>query len=75
MYLHLWQSEIESELIKFLRALRRFGLDIGYSGAKKYLAEVVPVKKMREACSFNHSYTSTKNPGNHFVRFLKTLFV
>ncbi len=54
-------------------------------GAKKYLAQppivqVLPLKRMREACNFHHSYTSTmrdkirkKNPENHIVGFLKNL--
>ncbi len=57
-----------------------------YSGAKKYLVrppivQVLPLKKMREACNFHHRYTSTmrdkirtKNPENHIVGFLKNLF-
>ncbi len=43
--------------------------------------QVLPLKKMREACNFHHRYTSTmrdkirkKNPGNHIVGFLKNLF-
>ncbi len=56
-----------------------------YSGAKKYLqvpiVQVLPLKKMREACHFYHRYTSTmrdkirkKNPENHIVGILKNLF-
>ncbi len=57
-----------------------------YSGAKKYLVshqlvQVLPLKKMREACNFHHRYTSTMrdkirkiNPENHIVGFLKNLF-
>ncbi len=40
--------------------------------------QVLPLKKMREACNFHHRYTSTmrdkireKNPDNHIVGFLK----
>ncbi len=43
--------------------------------------QVLPLKKMREACNFHHRYTSTmrdkirkKNPENHIVGFLKNLF-
>ena len=43
--------------------------------------QVLPLKKMREACNFNHRYTSTmtdkmieKNPENHIVGFLMYLF-
>ncbi len=53
-----------------------------YSGAKKVfsqppIVQVLPLKKMREACNFHHRYTSTmrqnkkKNPENHIVGFLK----
>ncbi len=56
-----------------------------YSGAKKYcqppIVQVLPLKKMREACNFHHRYTSTmrdkiqkKNPENHIVGFLKNSF-
>ena len=41
------------------------------------IVQVLPLKKMREACNFHHRYTSTmrgrmggKNPGNHIVGFL-----
>ncbi len=44
--------------------------------------QVIPLKKMREACNFHHRYTSTmrdkirkKNPDNHIVGFLKNLFI
>ncbi len=40
--------------------------------------QVLPLKKMREACNFHHRYTSTmrdkirkNNPENHIVGFLK----
>ncbi len=43
--------------------------------------QVLPLKKMREACNFHHRYTSTmrdkirkRNPENHIVGFLKNLF-
>ncbi len=46
------------------------------------IVQVLPLKKMREACNFHHRYTSTmrdkiiiKNPENHIVGFLKNLFV
>ncbi len=57
-----------------------------YSGAKKVfsqppIVQVLPLKKMREACNFHHRFTSTmrdkirkKNPENHIVGFLKNLF-
>ncbi len=57
-----------------------------YSGAKKYLVsqpivQVLPLKKMREACNFHHRYTSAmsdkirkKNPENHILGFLKIFF-
>ena len=56
-----------------------------YSGAKKYLVshqlQVLPLKKMGEACNFHHRDTSTmtdkmreKNPENHIVGFLMYLF-
>ncbi len=45
------------------------------------IVQVLPLKKMREACNFHHKYTSTmrdkirkKNPENHIVGFLKNLF-
>ncbi len=45
------------------------------------ILQVLPLKKMREACNFHHRYTSTmrdkiknKNPENHIVGFLKNLF-
>ncbi len=45
------------------------------------IVQVLPLKKMREACNFHHRYTSTmrdkirkKNPENHIVRLLKNLF-
>ncbi len=44
------------------------------------IVQVLPIKKMREACNFHHRYTSTmrdeirkKNPENHIVGFLKKL--
>ncbi len=40
------------------------------------IVQVLPLKKMREACNFHHRYTSTmrdkirkKNPENHIVGF------
>ncbi len=45
------------------------------------IVQVLPLKKMREACNFHHRYTSTmidkirkENPENHIVEFLKNLF-
>ncbi len=45
------------------------------------IVQVLPLKKMREACNFHHRYTVTmrdkirKNyPENHIVGFLKNLF-
>ncbi len=45
------------------------------------IVQVLPLKKMREACNFHHRYTSTtrdkirkKYPENHIVGFLKNLF-
>ncbi len=45
------------------------------------IMQVLPLKKMREACNFHHRYTSTmrdkireKNPENHIVGFFKNLF-
>ncbi len=45
------------------------------------IVQVLPLKKMREACNFHHMYTSTMrdkirkiNPENHIVGFLKNLF-
>ncbi len=45
------------------------------------IVQVLPLKKMREACDFHHRYTSTmrdkirkKNPENHIVGFIKNLF-
>ncbi len=45
------------------------------------IVQVLPLKKMRDACNFHHRYTSTmrdkirkKNPENHIVGFLKNLF-
>ncbi len=45
------------------------------------IVQVLPLKKMREACNFHHRYTSTmrdkirkENPENHVVGFLKNLF-
>ncbi len=45
------------------------------------IVQVLPLKKMREACNFHHRYTSTmidkirkkKNPENHIVGFLNNL--
>ncbi len=56
-----------------------------YSGAKKVfsqppIVQVLPLKKMREACNFHHRYLNyerqnkKKNPENHIVGFLKNLF-
>ena len=58
-----------------------------YSGAKKVfsqppIVQVLPLKKMREACNFHHRYTSTmtdkmkkkKITENHIVGFLMNLF-
>jgi hypothetical protein len=43
--------------------------------------QVLPLKKLREACNFHHRYTSNmtdkmmgKNPENHIVGFLMNLF-
>jgi len=45
------------------------------------IVQVLPLKKMREACNFHHRYTSTmrdkirkKNPENHIVGFKKFFF-
>jgi hypothetical protein len=45
------------------------------------IVQVLPLKKMREACNLHHSYTSTmtdeirkKNPENHIVGFLMNFF-
>ncbi len=45
------------------------------------IVQVLPLKKMREACNFHHRYTSTmrdkirkRNSENHIVGFLKNLF-
>ncbi len=45
------------------------------------IVQVLPLKKMREACNFHHRYTLTmrdkirkNNPENHIVGFLKNLF-
>ena len=45
------------------------------------IVQVIPLKKMREACNFHHMYTSTmtdkmreKNPENHIVGFFMDLF-
>ncbi len=45
------------------------------------IVQVLPLKKMKEACHFHHRYTSTtrdkirkKNPENHIVGFLKNMF-
>ncbi len=45
------------------------------------IVQVLPLKKMREACNFHHRYTSTmrdkirkKNPENPIVGFLKNFF-
>ncbi len=42
------------------------------------IVQVLPLRKMREACNFHHRYTSTmrdkirkKNPENHIVGFLR----
>ena len=57
-----------------------------YSEAKEYfcqppIVQVLPLKKMREACSFHHMYTSTmtdkmrkENPENLIEGFLMNLF-
>ena len=45
------------------------------------IVQVLPLKKMREACTFHHRYTSTitdklrkEIPENHIVGFLMNLF-
>ncbi len=45
------------------------------------IVQVLPLKRMREACNFHHRCTSTmrdkirkENPENHIVGFLKNLF-
>ncbi len=45
------------------------------------IVQVLPLKKMREACNIHHRYSSAmrdkirkKNPENHIVGFLKNLF-
>ena len=45
------------------------------------IVQVLPLKKMREACHFHHRYTSTmtdkmrkKNPENYIVGFFMNLF-
>ncbi len=45
------------------------------------IVQVLPLKKMREACNFHNRYTSTtrdkirkENPENHIEGFLKNLF-
>ncbi len=45
------------------------------------IVQVLPLKKMREACHFHHRFTSTMRdkirktiPENHIVGFLKNLF-
>ncbi len=42
------------------------------------IVQVLPLKKMREACNFHHMYTSTMRDKirkeNHIVGFLKNLF-
>ncbi len=45
------------------------------------IVQVLPLKKMREACNFHHRSTSTMrdkirktNPENHIVGFLKNVF-
>ncbi len=45
------------------------------------IVQVLPLKKMREACNFHHRHTATmrdkirkNNPENHIVGFLKNLF-
>ncbi len=45
------------------------------------IVQVLPLKKMREACNFHHRYTSTmrdkirkKNAENHIVGFFNNLF-
>ncbi len=68
--------------------IQRFKLNKSYSiqwGKKVFsqppIVQVLPLKKMREACTFHHRYTSTmidkirkRNPENHIVGFLKNLF-
>ncbi len=36
------------------------------------IVQVLPLKKMREACNFHHRYTSTMR--DHIVGFFKNLF-
>ncbi len=37
------------------------------------IVQVLPLKKMREACNFHHRY-GKKHPENHIVGFFKNLF-
>ncbi len=80
----LWSNHESSSINLIACALAR--INTTYSGAKKVfsqppIVQVIPLKKMREACNFHHRYTSTmrdkirkKNPENHIVGFLKNLF-
>ena len=84
-----FKSDVFQEVLRFLivgfvnepQAAR-----LMYNGAKKVfsqppIVQVLPLKKMREACNCHHRYTSTmtdkmrkKNPENHIVGFFMNLF-
>ncbi len=67
-------------------SLDKHKLDVHIQWGKKVfsqppIVQVLPLKKMREACNLHHRYTSTmrdkirkKNPENPIVGFLKKLF-
>ena len=70
----------------FLGSLKQIYFETNVQWGKKVfsqppIVQVLPLKKMREACNFHHRYTSTmtdkmrkKNPENHIVGFLMNLF-
>ncbi len=93
-YLYTFQSFIIHNLLCFTCHLRIFFLlkdtfdsaDTYIQWGKKVfsqspIVQVLPLKKMREACNFHHRCSSTmrdkirkKNPENHIVGFFKNLF-
>ncbi len=80
----LWVSKVIKQVLNKLLQFIYHGIYIQW-GKKVFsqppIVQVLPLKKMREACNFHHRYTSTmrdkirkKNPENHIVGFLKNLF-
>ena len=66
------------ELFKFIQTKQLTEIQWGKKVfSQPPIVQVLPLKKMRDACNFHDRYTSTmrdrmggKNPGNHIVGFL-----